>query len=359
MPRRPPGGSAARRRSLAVATLVLAAGRVRAEPPGRGVARLEVEDQWGKPVPVYVYEPAKLRRDSPVLFVLHGLRGNAEEYLEAWIPEADRHGVLLVAPQFSAARYRSSRVYQAGNVLDSRGRPNGRRQWVFREIERIFDSVREATGNRSPRYLLYGHSAGAQFVHRMVMLMPEARFAAAVAANAGSYTMADFEVSYPYGLGGAPVDRKQLRAALARPLVLLLGEQDDDPKSPNLPDSAAARRQGAHRLARGRVFFEEAQRVARNLDADFAWRLEAVPGVGHDHRKMVRAAGRLLFGPEAEEGRHGTRTPTSPRTAIPSPSSPSSEPASRAAQGLGRNRTTSLSVRMQRSSTASSPASPK
>ncbi len=344
---------------LAVPALVLAAGRALAQP-GPGVGRLEIEDRWDEPVPLYVYKPAKMRPTSPVLFVMHGVSRNAEAYLDAWIPDADRYGVLLVAPQFSASRYRPSRVYQAGNVLDRDGRQHERREWVFGEIERIFDRVREATGNRSPRYFLYGHSAGAQFVHRMVMLMPEARFAAALAANAGSYTMSDFEVGYPFGLRGAPVDPEKLRAAFGRPLVLLLGEEDDDPKDSRLPDSAAARRQGAHRLARGRAFFTRAERVARELDARFAWRLETVPGVGHDHRRMARAASRLLFGEtEAKGARHRTSTPTSPRSATPSPSPPSTQLASRAAQGRGWNRTTSLSVRMQRSSTASSPPAPK
>jgi hypothetical protein len=220
--------------------------------------------------------------------------------------------------------------------------------------------VREATGNRSDRYFLYGHSAGAQFVHRMVMLMPEARFATALAANAGSYTMSDFEVGYPFGLKGAPVDAGKLRAAFERPLVVLLGEEDDDPKDPNLPDAGAARRQGAHRLARGRAFFARAEGVARELDAHFAWRLETVPGVGHDHERMARAASRLLFGAAPPVGApHGASTPTSPRSATASPSLPSRKRASRAAQGRGWKRTTSLSVRMQRSSTAASPSAPK
>jgi poly(3-hydroxybutyrate) depolymerase len=343
-----------------MAALVLIAGRVQGRRLGPGVGRLEIEDQWGKAVPVYVYTPASARSDSPILFVMHGVRRNAEEYLDAWMPHADRHGVVLVAPQFSASRYRSSRVYQAGNVLDARGRPQERREWVFGEIERIFDRVRKATGNRSRRYFLYGHSAGAQFVHRMVMLMPEARFAAALAANAGSYTMSDFEVGYPFGLEGVPVDSSKLRAAFGRPLVVLLGEEDDDPKDPNLPDAAAARRQGAHRLARGRAFFTRAEGVARELEARFAWRLETVPGVGHDQRQMAGAASRLLFGEaEARNASQGVSTPTSPRSAIPPPSRPSTHLASRVAQGRGWNRTTSLSVRMQRSSTASSPPAPK
>ena len=280
----------------ALAALGLAAGHFGAEAVRPGVERLEIEDHWGKPLPIFVYQPAGVRPTSRVLIILHGIRRNAEEYLRAWIPEADRYGVVLVAPEFSASRYRSSRVYQAGNVLDERGRPQPRREWTFAEIERVFDRVRERTGNRSRRYYLYGHSAGAQFVHRMVMLMPEARFAGALAANAGSYTMPDSTAGYPYGLRGALDAPKALAAALGRPLVLLLGEEDDDPKAPNLPDAAAARRQGAHRLARGRAFFARAEKVARSLDARFAWRLETVPGVGHDHRQMAGAAGRLLFG---------------------------------------------------------------
>jgi poly(3-hydroxybutyrate) depolymerase len=345
---------------LAASALVLAAGRVGAEPLAPGVNRLEISDQWGKPIPVYVYKPESMRPDSPVLFVMHGVRRNAKEYLDAWIPHADQHGVLLVAPQFSASRYRASRVYQAGNVLDGRGRPQERSEYVFGEIERIFDRVREASGNRSQHYFLFGHSAGAQFVHRMVILMPEARFAAAVAANAGSYTMPDFDVGYPFGLRGAPVDTQRLRAAFGRSLVLLLGEEDDDPKDPRLPDAAAARSQGDHRLARGRAFFSRSEEVARELKTPLDWRLEIIPGVGHDHRQMARAASQLLFGErEAMGAPSRMSTPTSPRSVTPSPSPPSTEAASRVAQGRGWNATTSLSVRMQRSSMASSPSAPK
>ena len=38
--------------------------------------------------------------------------------------------------------------------------------------------MKAATGNRSERYFLYGHSAGAQFVHSFLYAMPQARVAA-------------------------------------------------------------------------------------------------------------------------------------------------------------------------------------
>jgi hypothetical protein len=55
-------------------------------------------------------------------------------------------------------------------------------------------------------YYLYGHSAGAQFVHRHLAFICAGgnplRVIRAVAANAGFYTEPTFEVPFPFGFGG-------------------------------------------------------------------------------------------------------------------------------------------------------------
>ena len=56
---------------------------------------------------------------------------------------------------------------------------------LARAIEPLFDDVRKRFGTQVTRYSLYGHSAGAQFVHRYVLFMPEARLDKAVAAELG------------------------------------------------------------------------------------------------------------------------------------------------------------------------------
>ncbi|MDZ7757086.1 hypothetical protein [Rhodohalobacter sp.] len=43
-----------------------------------------------------------------------------------------------------------------------------------------------------------------QFIHRMVMFKPDARFDLAIAANPGWYTIPDSKQNYPYGILGAP-----------------------------------------------------------------------------------------------------------------------------------------------------------
>ena len=55
---------------------------------------------------------------------------------------------------------------------------------VAAAIEPLFDHARARFGMEADAYSIYGHSAGAQFVHRFLFHVPDARVARAVAANA-------------------------------------------------------------------------------------------------------------------------------------------------------------------------------
>jgi hypothetical protein len=59
--------------------------------------------------------------------------------------------------------------------------------------------------------------------------------------------------------------------------------------------SRQALAQGPHRFARGQKFFNLAQHQSAELKAAFGWRLEFVPGEGHDPRKMSGPAAAILM----------------------------------------------------------------
>ena len=67
------------------------------------------------------------------------------------------------------------------------------------------------------RYGLFGHSAGGQFVHRMLSFGFRDRVAVAISSNAGTYAMSNLVTPWPFGLGQTVVDDDALRALLEFP----------------------------------------------------------------------------------------------------------------------------------------------
>lgn len=287
---------------LVVAVLLLMAGcvsvseRVSEGPlaPGSGVAIFE--GLPGKRIQVYYHQPAAYRPDAPILMVMHGVNRNADWYRDAWRDLSERHGFLILAPEFDRAQFPGGRAYGRGNMRARGGDSLPQTEWAFNAVETLFDAARRWTGSTRADYLMFGHSAGAQFVHRMVTFMPQLRLDRAVAANAGWYTMPDSLQKYPYGLDGAGLKTAQLKTAFGRKMTVLLGEADDDPHHEYLHNSPPARRQGAHRYARGLAYYERARAAATRLDVPFAWALESVPAAGHSTHDVKSAALDILLG---------------------------------------------------------------
>jgi poly(3-hydroxybutyrate) depolymerase len=259
-----------------------------------GSGRTEIT-HGGTTIPVWYYLPEDVRSDAPVLFVMHGVNRDADRYRNEWEPHAEEHGFILLCPQFSNADFPGEEGYNFGNLLDKERRLRSRDEWSFRFLEPIFDAVKTATGNRSERYHLYGHSAGAQFVHRYLFFTPEARVARAVAANAGVWAVPNLAVDYPYGLRGVGVDAASLRAMFERPLVVLLGTADTDQTDIHLRRTPEAMVQGPHRFARGQYFFAAARRESAALGVPLAWRLATAPDIEHSNKLMAPFAVKVLF----------------------------------------------------------------
>lgn len=248
----------------------------------------------GPPLPVWYQLPDTVTPTTPVVVVMHGVNRDADRYRDEWAGLARDKGFIVIVPKFSKADFPGSRGYNTGYFEDKDGTPRPRNLWSYAAIEPLFDEARRRFGTQVPRYTIYGHSAGAQFVHRYVILMPEARIEQAIAANAGWYMMPDLAADFPYGTKGAPVSAEGLKAALAKPLTLLLGTADTDTAHPNLRTTPEANRQGPHRYARGLAFHDEGRALAAQWGAAYGWRVEPVPGVGHSNGLMAQAAATMI-----------------------------------------------------------------
>jgi pimeloyl-ACP methyl ester carboxylesterase len=172
-----------------------------------------------------------------------------------------------------------------------------RAEWLFPDFDRLFASIRDATGSSQRGYDMFGHSAGAQILHRHVLFCPESRARRIVAANAGLYTQPDLARPQPIGLAGTGIDAAGLRRSLSRELTVLLGESDNDGERGGMQlHTPLIDQTGANRLDRGRYFHAQGAERARALNTKFNWTLRTVPDVGHDFRGMTRAAAELLYG---------------------------------------------------------------
>ena len=263
-----------------------------------GAGSFVFEPLEGKQVTLHYYVPTAASEESPVVIVCHGLSRTAKNYRDRWVESAIRYGLIVVAPEFSKELFPGSRGYALGNVFRDGNRPslhelNDESDWTFSAIEPIFDEIKRVTKNDTDRYYIFGHSAGRQFVHRLLFFKPMGRYAGLVAANAGWYTVPNERIKFPYGIGSTPIDDF---AFFAQPLVITIGTRDNDPNAKNLRRTPEADRQGRHRYARAHYFFSQSKAKAERLGKEFAWRIVDVPGVGHSGSRMSRHAADHLFG---------------------------------------------------------------
>lgn len=246
-----------------------------------------------KPVNIHYYIPADGNMATmPILFVMPGVDRNAGDYLNAWVEIAKNKKIMVFSLEFPLATYSSSQYIEGGMYSGSRLLPET--QWTFSIIEPIFDYIVDAIGSKQKGYDMFGHSAGAQFVHRYMTFVPENRVLRGVSANAGWYTTLDFNVDYPYGLKNSPATLSGVTKFLGKQFFLHLGMADTDPKSSNLNHTSGSDAQGLYRYARGLYYWDNVKRLYPN-PVSFKWEKIETPKVAHDYVKMSSAASQFLY----------------------------------------------------------------
>jgi len=255
----------------------------------------------GTPLTVWTYLPSNYSADSAVLFVIHGNGRTAEKYRNAWVDIAERHSALLLVPHFTKEQFPLDSQFHQGNMFKTDSADKilssiPENKWTFSVIDPIFDFVVAKMKNKSEGYFIYGHSAGSQFVHRFLFFKPDAKVKKAVCANAGWYTMPDFNEFYPYGLKGTKCNKKYLQKLFRKKVTVLLGDQDTNTTHRSLRRTPQAMKQGAHRFERGHTFYRSCQQMSDSLKVKCAWDLQLVGGVAHSNKGMSKGAEKVFFG---------------------------------------------------------------
>jgi poly(3-hydroxybutyrate) depolymerase len=248
-----------------------------------------------RPVTLNIYRPTTYTPVRPVVIVQHGMLRNGDAYRDFWIETADRHNLLIVAPTFSNEAYKGPESYNNGLVRDESGAVRPRASWTYSVLARLWERLRGEGITTRAKAHVYGHSAGGQYVHRLLSTQDHAFIETAVAGNPGWYTLPTLDRPFPEGLGGIGLDEGYVRRVLAFPLIVLAGDQDIATDDPNLPKNEEALRQGPHRFARAHHYVEFGRQAAARLGVPFAWRLQTVSGIGHDGEAMSAVAASLWF----------------------------------------------------------------
>ncbi len=255
------------------------------EPSGKG---FEVALIGERAISVYTYRPRKCNAIT-LLFVFAGYHRNADDYRDRATPLADRACLLVLAPELDRKRFPNWRYQRAGVIR--KDKVQSRRQWTGPLLDALIAWGRRWSGNAEIPYLLFGHSAGAQFLSRIAAYSPPPGPKRIVIANPSAHVLPSKHEAIPFGFAGLDPRRsvdEHIRTYLSLPITIYLGEEDRGEKL--LVKNAGAMRQGANRYERGRFVFQEARRIAQERSWPFAWKLVVAPNVGHSSSRMLASS---------------------------------------------------------------------
>jgi poly(3-hydroxybutyrate) depolymerase len=240
----------------------------------------------GRELTVFTYK-AEGGKDGPLVLVFHGTNRNAEEYRDWAKCIADRTKGIVATPLFDKDAFPID-AYQMGGLM-KKGKALPEADWTWSLVPKIADELRKREGRPDMPYYLIGHSAGGQFLVRMAGFV-KTDATRIVAANPGSLLFATEEMPFPYGFGELPKElggEAGLKRFLAQPLTLYLGTGDTI-QDKNFPKGPLASKQGDSRYERGKNAFKTAQKLAKDKNWDFKWKVFEADGVGHVAAEMFK-----------------------------------------------------------------------
>ena len=246
---------------------------------------------------IFYSAPKIVNQQTRLVVVMHGRKRNGEEYRNQWIDKANELNLLVIVPEYPEKDFPGVFGFNYGNTFDANGIPTNRS--LFNDIQSLVSDAMKKFKLTSSRWGIYGHGAGAHFVHRLVLHKPDLDYTLAIAANLGWY-LTPHSNEWPFGLKNSGITDEDLKKAYNKYFLLLLGKSDLSTK-PNTAyvasifDKVSA--QGKHRLERGRNFFKDTIKKARSMDVFLKWGMVEVPTKdGHSNtQQMVPYAAELFY----------------------------------------------------------------
>ena len=216
--------------------------------------------------------------------------GLARDFAGRWVDFAETHRLIVLAPAFDNTNFGSL----AGPGGGYRGL-FGRRVDADVFVNGLIDAHKNRIQDWGGRILLYGHSAGGQFVSRYVVRHTD-RILAAVIGAAGTFAMPNPNAAWPDGMAplrrsmqwGPAEPRKRIRIrpdatgwlkAATIPITVVVGSRDTE---------------GRSHVNAARQWVLGMRNLAQQNKKDARVCLVLVDGVGHSSRKLTPACQEAL-----------------------------------------------------------------
>lgn len=240
-----------------------------------------------------------------ILVIAHGTRGKdetaqqtAKAYLNNWTDFSESHGIALIVPVFDDDRFGNT----GGGYGGYRGL-FGKHVPADDFVIGLVTSYQADLGLPPEPFLLYGHSAGGQFVVRFLVRHPD-RVRRAVASAPGRYSYPAGLAPWPYGAGlltrtitwsDGTMQSVDVRGALdnyakaAGKIHVIVGSQDTAPQ-PQRP-----LHDGTNRIELAESWVAAMNDVAMRFGAAGRANLSIVPGIGHNSRALAPHAQNFIL----------------------------------------------------------------
>lgn len=248
-------------------------------------------------IPLMIYAPIDIRKCHKVIFSIHGRHRNGKYYRKLFTNIIrDSDGVMVIAPVFRDKKYQRSLALNMGNMINTIKKQKTtvdvpENQWTFCALDEIFKILTKKYPNLK-NYSIFGHSAGAQFAHRMAIFYNSNNLDRVVAVNPGWFTLIDNSIEFPYGIGDLFSNNK-IKKILAKNVTIIAGEKDNQPDKYTRKTKRAVA-QGKNRFEKAVNAIKVAQSTAEMLGTKCNWKLVKVKDLSHSPSAAAKVAVKYL-----------------------------------------------------------------